>query len=428
MNSQHRDWIRLDNAAKIYPAAMRRKWTALFRISATLTEPVDLDVLEVAQRIAMRRVEHFSYVLKRGMFWYYLERSDSAPRITEDGPCPCVPFRPDENGGFSFRLRYYKNRIAVEVFHALTDGTGGIVFFKTLVAEYLRIKYGAAIPRGSGVLDCREKARAEELEDGFLKHARDVGASRREAKAFHIGGKREHADTVNVTRADMPLPAALSHAKALGVSLTEYLTAVMILAVDELQRARVPLPRLYRQVKINVPVNLRALFPSETLRNFSSYVNPGIDPRLGEYTLAEVAHLVHHFMRQEVTEKGMNARFSANVLSEKNAILRVAPLFLKNLIMRSVFVAVGDKKTSTCLTNVGRIDLPAEMEQYVTDMDLCLGPLSFNRVACAALSHRGTLRINITSTLRDAAFERAFLTALVKEGVPVKVESNRRWE
>lgn len=426
MNTESRDWIRLDNAAKIYPAAKRRNWTALFRMAATLTEEVDVDVLEVAQRIAMRRVENFSYVLKRGMFWYYMERADGAPRITPDGPSPCVPFHPEQNGGFCFRVRYYKNRIAIEVFHALTDGTGGMVFLKTLVAEYLRLRYGAVIPRGNGILDCTEAPRAAELEDGFLKYARSVGASRREAKAFHIRGIPELPDTVHVTDACMPAAEVLARAKALGVSLTEYLTAVMILAVDGMQRARVPLPRLYRQVKINVPVNLRQLFPSETLRNFSSYVNPGIDPRLGEYTLDEVAHLVHHYMRQEITEKGMNARFSANVHSERNALLRVVPLFLKNIVMRSVFVAVGDKKTSTCLSNIGRIELPEQMARYVTGMDLILGPLSFNRVACAAHSYQRTLTITITSTLRDASFERAFCTRLVQLGIPVRVESNRR--
>ena len=36
-------WMRLDNAAKIYPAAKRRNWTNFFRLSATLTEPVDTD-------------------------------------------------------------------------------------------------------------------------------------------------------------------------------------------------------------------------------------------------------------------------------------------------------------------------------------------------------------------------------------------------
>ena len=40
--------MRLDNAAKIYPAAKRRNWNNFFRISATLAEPVDRAVLAAA--------------------------------------------------------------------------------------------------------------------------------------------------------------------------------------------------------------------------------------------------------------------------------------------------------------------------------------------------------------------------------------------
>ena len=39
-------WVRLDNAAKIYPAARRRNWTNLFRQSATLVDDVDKAVYQ----------------------------------------------------------------------------------------------------------------------------------------------------------------------------------------------------------------------------------------------------------------------------------------------------------------------------------------------------------------------------------------------
>lgn len=59
-------------------------------------------------------------------------------------------------------------------------------------------------------------------------------------------------------------------------------------------------------------------------------------------------------------------------------------------------------------------------------MEFVLGPLSRNPVACAALSYGDTLCLNLTSTLREPALERAFLTRLVRQGVPVRVESNQR--
>ncbi len=34
-------WFRLDNAALIFPAIMKRRWNNVFRISVSLTYPVD---------------------------------------------------------------------------------------------------------------------------------------------------------------------------------------------------------------------------------------------------------------------------------------------------------------------------------------------------------------------------------------------------
>ena len=149
-----RGWMRLDNAAKIYPAAMRRSWTALFRFSANLTEAVDPVVLQQAVNAVTRRFPAFAVRLKRGVFWFYLQHTDRAPTIQQDVQNPCVPMDLKDNDRFLFRVRYYESRIACEYFHVLTDGTGGLLFLKTLVAEYLRLKYGAAIPRGSGLLCC----------------------------------------------------------------------------------------------------------------------------------------------------------------------------------------------------------------------------------------------------------------------------------
>jgi hypothetical protein len=45
---KHFNWFKLDNAAKIYPASHSRHWSNMYRLSATLYENVDLNVLEQA--------------------------------------------------------------------------------------------------------------------------------------------------------------------------------------------------------------------------------------------------------------------------------------------------------------------------------------------------------------------------------------------
>ncbi len=145
-------WMRLDNAAKIYPAAKRRNWNNFFRLSATLTEPIDVPVLRAALDVTVRRFPSMAVRLRRGVFWYYLEEIPQAPEIQPEKSCPLahVPF--GQVRRCAFRVLVYHNRVAVEFFHAVTDGTGGLIFLKTLVAEYLCQKYGITVPAEKGVL------------------------------------------------------------------------------------------------------------------------------------------------------------------------------------------------------------------------------------------------------------------------------------
>jgi len=422
---KYKPWIKLDNAALIYPATMNRNWTALFRLSATLREPIDEDILEVAQKRTLRRLPWFSYKLKRGLFWFYLERSDEMPKIEQDVGNPCVRIRLKDSDGFCMRVRYYQNRIAVEFFHVLTDGTGGLIFLQTLVAEYLRLRYGADIPRGDRVLDCAEPPRPEEAEDSFASNSGAITQTRSETKAFHIKGTDERGGFVHIITGSMDAEAVRQKAREKGVTVTEYLTAVLILSVDAIQRKSTAHVHRLKPVKICVPINLRNVFPSKTLRNFANYVNPGIDPRLGVYTFDETLNIVHHFMAMEVTKKLLNVKITTNVRTEQNRLLRLMPLFIKNAAMKYVYSQVGDAISTTTLSNLGVAKLPEEMTQYVRRMDFILGPLADNRVCAAALTYNGRLRINFTRTIEEPLLEREFFTRLVKLGVHVKVESNQ---
>lgn len=422
----HKRWMKLDNAAKIYPAAKRRGWKALFRLSATLTEPVDPAVLMQAQQSTLSRFPGFAMKLKRGLFWYYLEHNEGGPPVAPDGAYPCAPMDFNENNGFMFRVRYHGPRIAVEIFHVLTDGTGGLCFLKTLVAEYLRIKHGAQIPRDREILDCTKPPSPDETEDAYLKYARNASRSRREPDAYYLKGTRESDGFIHITTGMIPAEEVLKRAKEKQVSLTEYLTAVMVMAIDKIQRS-LRHPKRFKPVKVCVPINLRSFYPTNTMRNFASYVNPGIDPRYGQYSFDETLSAVHHYMRAEVTEKLLNAKISTNVRTEKRKALRLTPLFLKNIAMKLTFNRVGDRKSTTSISNLGAVRLPEEMARYVMRMDFILGPLSRNKVVCGALTYNGTLYMNFTRTIRESMLEREFFRYLVKLGVPVKVESNARY-
>lgn len=420
-----RPWLKLDNAGKIYPAVSTHKWSALFRVSMTLDEPVCPETLQAALLRVSCCLPFFFMRLRHGVFWYYLEAADVQPRVREDGPFPCMPFT-QEDQGFCFRVLYYRSRIAVEFFHVLTDGSGGLQFLKTLVAQYLALRYNTAIPAKQGVIDCAAPPDPEWSEDGFLRYAGAVTQSRSERDAYRVTGTPEADGFVHLTCGVMPASLVAQLAKEKRVSVTTYLTAVMLLALYDLQRAdRVP-KRRQRPLKVSVPVNLRRFFPTGTLRNFSSYINPEIDPRMGEHSFDEVLHHVHHFLNLHATKKQLGAKFTTNVRSERNAAVRSIPLFLKNPVLKFVYSRVGDRKTSTTITNLGPVELPAEMSARVRRVEVILGPLKRNPAACAIATWGDELYFNITRTIREPRLERAFFTRLIKLGVPVKVEANRK--
>ena len=419
-------WMKLDNAAKIYPAAKRRNWNNFFRISATLTEPVDVAVLRSALDVTARRFPSIAVRLRRGMFWYYLEQIPHSPAIQEEKSCPLahVPFH--EVRQCAFRVLVYHNRFAVEFFHALTDGTGGLTFFKTLLAEYLSQKYGLTIPAGDGVLGRLEEPDAEELEDSFLRYAGNIKASRKEATAWHLTGTPEKDGFKDLVTLMIPAPALKECAKAHGVTVTELLCAAMMQAICQLQAEKVPQRRLRKPVKVLLPVNLRNLFPSKTLRNFASYITPEVDPRMGDYTFDEICAAVHHRMGLENNPQTMRAKFAANVASEQSPLLRVMPLFIKNLAMKAVFDTVGECKSCLCLSNLGVVRLPEVMAPYVARMDFIIGVQAKAPHNCGVLTWNDTVYINCIRSIREPELELHFYRVLHQLGLPVKVESNQR--
>ena len=419
-------WMKLDNAAKIYPAAKRRNWNNFFRISATLTEPVDVAVLRSALDVTARRFPSIAVRLRPGMFWYYLEQIPHSPAIQEEKSCPLAHAPFHEVRQCAFRVLVYHNRFAVEFFHALTDGTGGLTFFKTLLAEYLSQKYGLTIPAGDGVLGRLEEPDAEELEDSFLRYAGNIKASRKEATAWHLTGTPEKDGFKDLVTLMIPAPALKECAKAHGVTVTELLCAAMMQAICQLQAEKVPQRSRRKPVKVLLPVNLRNLFPSKTLRNFASYITPEVDPRMGDYTFDEICAAVHHRMGLENNPQTMRAKFAANVASEQSPLLRVMPLFIKNLAMKAVFDTVGECKSCLCLSNLGVVRLPEVMAPYVARMDFIIGVQAKAPHNCGVLTWNDTVYINCIRSIREPELELHFYRVLHQLGLPVKVESNQR--
>ena len=177
-------------------------------------------------------------------------------------------------------------------------------------------------------------------------------------------------------------------------------------------------------MKITVPVDLRRLFPSRTLRNFVLTVNPGVDPRLGAYTLRELCDTFTHQLAAETTPQRMAGRIAENVNPQRNGFMKAVPVILKTPVMRAVYDRRGEKLGCLNVSNLGAQGLPAAMAPYVERMEFIIGVQYSYPNNCSLVTCQGVTCINMIRSTRSTELERRFFSRLVELGVPVSIETN----
>ena len=214
-------WLKLDNAALIYPSTLSRRYASMFRLTITLKESIEIDTLNKALDNIMERFPSFSCTLKEGFFWFYLEKINKKPKIYKDSNNPMI--RTDFHNKYLFRVRVFKNRLAIEYFHALTDGTGALKFLLTLTQEYLRLKYKVKPEYNDYVLSPKEKPKEEEIEDAFKNIPYKESSLVKESKAYHSKGTKINPKYINIITGIVNTNELKSLSKKYNASITESL-------------------------------------------------------------------------------------------------------------------------------------------------------------------------------------------------------------
>jgi NRPS condensation-like uncharacterized protein len=417
----------LDNSAIIYPPTVARYNTHTFRLSMDLSVEVLPERLLTALEHVVDRFPYFAVSLHRGFYWYYFLPNKAPLAVYPDAPHPCGYIHPKRSAnGYLFKVRYTNRRIAVEYFHALTDGTGGLVFLKSLVAEYLKLS-GFDVEPDDQVKLPGSQVESEEAEDSFERFYRPLkSVFGFETSAFHMSSDGGLTDDVQVISARILIEDLKRVSASRNVTITEYLVAELIDAMQRVQEANISAPRRYKPIRISVPVNIRKVFGSKSLRNFTLFIVVGIDARLGHYSFDEILNQVMHQMRSEVNAKTLSKQVARNVAGRRNFAIRYAPLVFKNPLMKLLSDSYGDAIYSTTISNIGNVSLPKGMREVVDRLDFHLSPCKTNKVSCGAIGANGYLTWSFTSILREnTMFEREVLTALVEKGIPVEVATNR---
>ncbi len=420
-----KDWYKLDLSAIVYPTLQRRDFSSVYRLSVVLKEEIQPEVLQKALDMTLPRFPTYKAAIRKGLFWRYLEPNDRpGPFVQPDVKNPCQPMNFKGNNRYLVRVYYFRNRIALEAHHSLGDGTGGMCVLQTLTATYLRLLGHTDIENTGFVLDINAAPDPEELEDAYMRYANaKVCPPRLQEKAYRVRGTAEPFYTLNIIDGIMSVSEVMAVAKRYHATITEYLNAVLLHALLKKQLEE-PHIRLH-PVKIAMPVNLRRFFPSITLRNFITMIYPGVDPRLGEYTFEEIVTQVQNYMHYYINEKLLRGDITTNAETQRNPVIRVVPLFIKDLVVRTFYTKIQDRNSSAGLTNMGALKVPEGMKPYIERFDIYMGQPFSRRTNCAIISFGDVLTINFASSIIEADVERYFFRKLVKDGIHVKIESNR---
>lgn len=415
-------WLKLDNAAKIFPGQNSNTWSSSFRICYELKEKIDPELLQQALIDIMPRFSCYDVRIRYGFFWFYLEKNNNIPEVRPDIKNPLYRVKFKENGKFLFKVFYHGNRIAVDMYHVLSDGHGGTIFLSTLVAQYLRLK-GYDIPSGGFVLDINEQTRAGELEDSFVKNATSKAKYKRAEKfCYHANGTKMPWHTVNITTGIIPFDELHRIAKEKGVTITEFLSALML---DILCKKQAREEKKQKEVCIQVPIDLRRTFDSETLRNFTICLRVKVDPNKGEYTFDELLEQAKYQMKLQRDKKELNMMITANMGIERNILVRALPLVVKNLGVGVSFAITAEQTNSCLLTNLGPVTIPDEMRMHTEKVIFVPPPGKVNAARIGVSTINNNLCITFANTYVESDVERELFTRLVKMGLHVKIESNR---
>ena len=299
-------WDRLDNTAHLFPVIAGENMSNVYRISVTLTELVQPDVLQQALNIVLPKMDGFNLRLRMGVFWYYFEENGKpAPKVREESNFPSRYIQQNQNHSYMFRVTYYKYRINLEVFHVLTDGMGGINFLKELTYQYLRLAHPELKEK---VGDSLNSGTSLNREDSFLKNYKKSSAKGYQTKkAYLLKGEHLGPGEFGVMHGYMQIPQLKEVCHRYGCSINEYLVSVYIWSVYTECMKGMPFAS---PIRVAVPVNLRPYFNSITTKNFFVMVSAEFHPTKEVYTFAEVLAIVRDNLRSQINREHLEKLFS----------------------------------------------------------------------------------------------------------------------
>lgn len=407
------NWYKIDNVSKVFLATAGKRDTRSFRLSCTLKEDVDPELLKQAVHSAIEDRPQVQVRIRRGLFWHYMEDTDLEPVIKQEDDRICPVLYVPSKTMLHYQVTYFGKRINLDISHVLADGTGAMEFLNIIVFEYLKRKYPGklddiTVHSGASEGDLNQDSYRQFFGSKNLSH----GPARQ--KAFHISGIKLPYNQLQFFELHLPTTQILPRAKELKVSLTSYLGALWMLAIrDEMPPRKRNMP-----VTISLPVNLRNYYPSKTARNFFNSVNVThvFD---SEISLEDLAKEFDAELKSQLTEETVKKQMDAFETMEYVAFVRIVPLFIKQWVVGH-FTKKSAKKVTMTFSNMGVQKPPKPLGDLIGNYS---GFCSTNTMFSTMFGYGEQLTLGVSSAYTNTGVVKNFVRSLSASGVDITVSA-----
>ena len=407
------NWYKLDNVAKVFLATVNKRDTRALRVSCTLKDNIEPELLQEAVLSAIQDRPQVQVRIRRGIFWHYLEDTDILPVVCEEHDRVCPLLYVHAKSMLHYQVTYFRNRINLDIFHAICDGTGALEFLNIIVLDYLKLRFPGrfkdiAIHSGASAEDLSEDSYRQFFEN------MDLSLSGRQPKqiSYHPSGLKLQYNQLQFFEIHMPVDQILPRAKALGVSLTSYLGAVWMMAINE----EIPPRKRKLPITVSLPVNLRNYYPSFTTRNFFNNVNVS-HVFNGDISLEDLAKEFDASFKSKLDPESIKKQMDSFETMEFFAPVRAVPLLIKQPVVK-YFSMRSDKKATMVFSNLGIMSPPGDMGEQIDNYS---GFCSANKLFSTMFSYNGDLTLGVSSPYVNTGIIKNFVRSLSGTGVNIRV-------
>lgn len=404
-----KEWHKLDNAAKIFPPTVTKNDTKVFRVACELYEDIDETILQKALDLTLEEYPLFKSSLKKGLFWYYLETSSIKPKVTIENKSICDKMSND----LLFRVSYYKKRINLEVHHSLTDGTGIVSFLKTLVSNYLINKYNI---KNKIVVD--DISIYEKEVDSYKKYYKKSKSLKnlKSKKAHVLKGRKYPNEKLKVIEGVISTKEVIKLAKYYNTTVTAYIASLLIKSISMTMSRK----EKNKPIVITIPVNLRKYFESNTARNFFNTILVSYKSKSDSDSLQDIISEIDKELKENLKIENLSKQLNTFTILENIFIVRLIPVFIKDIVLK-FFHDKSRKEQTIALSNIGIIDMPKELQQYIKLFDI------FTSTDCTQVcmcSYLDNMTISFTSHFINTEIQKNFFRELSNNKIDVVINEN----